>query len=152
MKFQFATLEYRLKEGKDQFVPIYHYPDIELEQILARRECEFFVKDGVTYKQLSSAIEENRFVIYLEMYEEGPIEKEDSQEGIKLEIRELDALKNHPLITSEYMTNHLDVLSVIGSVFTYIHNKEWERDSAEIDEDRKVYVLYVTSTGYSMEL
>lgn len=151
MKFQFATLEYRLKEDKDQFVPIYHYPDIELEQILARRECEFFVKEGVTYKQLSSAIEENRFVIYLEIYEEGPVEKKDSlQEGIKLEIRELNALKNHPLITSEYMKNHLDVLSMIGSVFTYSYNKEWERDSAEIDEDRKVYVLYVTSTGYTM--
>ena len=70
--------------------------------------------------------------------------------GIKLEIRELNALKEYPLITSEMMTTHLDVLSVIGSVYTYIQDKEWERDSAEIDEDRKVYVLYVTSTGYTM--
>ena len=77
MKFQFATLEYRLKKGKDEFVPIYHYPDIDLEQILARRECEFFVKEGITYKQLSSAIEDHLFVIYLEVYEEDPLENED---------------------------------------------------------------------------
>ena len=151
MKFQSATLEYRLQKGKDQFVPIFHYPTIDLEQILARRECEFFVKEGITYKQLSSAIEGDIFVIYLEVYEEGPIEKDGLiQEGINLEIRELNVLKGHPLITTEYMSNHMDVLSIIGSVYTYYHGKEWERDSAEIDEDRKVYVLYVTSTGYKM--
>jgi hypothetical protein len=151
MKFTSAMLEYRLQKGKDQFVPIYHYPNIDLEQILARRECEFFVKEGVTYKQLSSAIEGQRFVIYLEVYEEGPIEDEDlSQNGIRLEIRELNALREHPLIATEYLTNHFDVLGMIGSVYTYDHGKEWERDSAEIDEDRNVYVLYVTPTGYTM--
>ena len=149
MKFQSATLEYRLQKGKNQFVPIFHYPAIDLEQILARRECEFFVKEGITYKQLSSSIEDNVFVIYLEVYEEGPIEKDDRiQEDIRLEIRELNVLKGHPLITTEYMTNHIEVLSIIGSVYTYYHGTEWERDSAEIDEDRKVYVLYITSTGY----
>lgn len=151
MEFQSVILEYRLQKGPEQFVPIYHYPGIDLEQILARRECEFFVKEGVTYKQLSSAIENDLFVIYVEVYEEGLIEKEeDPKQGIKLEVRELNARKKHPLITSKYMTNHLDVLSVIGSVYTYDYGKEWERDSAEIDEDRKVYVLYVTPTGYTM--
>ncbi|MFJ8246176.1 hypothetical protein [Peribacillus asahii] len=151
MEFQSVILEYRLQKGPEQFVTIYHYPGIDLEQILARRECEFFVKEGVTYKQLSSAIENDLFVIYVEVYEEGLIEKEgDLTQGIKLEVRELNARKNHPLITSKYMTNHLDVLSVIGSVYTYDYGKEWERDSAEIDEDRKVYVLYVTPTGYTM--
>lgn len=150
MKFRSAVLEYRLQKGPEQFVPIYHYPDIELEQILARRECEFFVKEGVTYKQLSSAIEDELFIIYLELYEDGLAEKEEQSQGIKLEIRELDVQKGHPLITSEYVTNHLDVLSMIGSVYTYYHGKEWERDSAEMDEDRKVYVLYVTPTGYTI--
>lgn len=148
MRFRSAVLEYRLQKGAEQFVPIYHYPDIELEQILARRECEFFVKDGVTYKQLSSAIEDQLFIIYVEVFEDGIQEQEERTNGIKLEIRELNASKSHPLIASKLMHNHLDVLSMIGSVYTYEHGKEWERDSAEIDEDRKVYVLYVTPTGY----
>jgi len=151
MKFRNAILEYRLRKGNDHFIPIYHYPEIELEQILARRECEFFVKDGITYKQLSSAIEDHLFIIYVEKVEEGPLEPEMlSQDGILLEVRELNAIKGHPLITSEYLTNHLDVLSTIGSVYTYHHQKEWERDSAEIDEDRKAFVLYVTPTGYAI--
>lgn len=151
MKFHNVILEYRLRKSHDHFVPIYHYPEIELEQILARRECEFFVKDGITYKQLSSAIEDNLFIIYVEIYEEGPPEPAVLiQDGILLEVRELNAIKDHPLITSDYLTSHLDVLSTIGSVYIYHQQKEWERDSAEIDEDRKAFVLYVTPTGYSI--
>lgn len=152
MKYERVVLEYRLQKGTGHFVPIYHYVDIDLQQILARRECEFFIKEGVTYKQLSSAIEGELFVIYVELYEEKPLEHEyHVQEGIKLEIRECNARQNYPLLYSEYVSNHLDVLSVIGNVYTYIKGHEWERDSAEIDEDREVYVLYVTSTGYRLE-
>ena len=61
---------------------------------MARRECEFFIKEGITYKQLSSGLEENVFVIYVEIYEEDPIEEPDtSGERIKLEIRELERTK-----------------------------------------------------------
>lgn len=151
MQFEGAMLEYRLQKEKDKFEPIYYYTNIDLPQILTRRECEFFIKEGKTYQQLSSAIEDELFVIYVKSYEETPIDiKEPLYEGIKLEFRELNAYKNHPLITFEYMTNHLDILSVIGSIYTYIDGKEWERDSAEIDEDRGVYVLYVKPTGFTL--
>lgn len=152
MKFEGAMLEYRLQKGNDTFEPIYYYKKIDLPQILARRECEFFVKEGKTYKQLSSAIESDIFVIYVELYEEAPIEKQEhSLEGMKLEIRELNARKNHPLLTFEFLSNHLDMLSQIGNVYTYIEGVEWARDSAEIDEDRGVYAVYVTPTGYKVD-
>ncbi|RKQ11983.1 hypothetical protein [Ureibacillus endophyticus] len=150
MEFENAILEYRLKKGSNEFEPIYYYPDIDLGEILARRECEFFVKNGTTYKQLSSGIENQLFVIYVEIYEEEPpLEKiEMTKSTVSLEIRELNARKNYPLITMKHYNNHFDILSVIGSVYTYYDEKEWERDSAEIDEDRKTYILYVSSTGY----
>ncbi|WP_428911096.1 hypothetical protein [Niallia sp. Krafla_26] len=148
-----VVLEYRLQKGIDEFIPIYHYTHIDLQEILTRRECEFFIKEGVTYKQLSSAIEEGLFVIYVEKYEEDPIkESAPSQEGIKLEIRELNPFKDHPIIQTRWAMHHLEVLSIIGSIYTYYNEKEWERDSAEIDEDRKVYCLYVTPTGYKLPL
>jgi hypothetical protein len=148
-----VVLEYRRLKWNDEYEPLYHYPNIELEQILARRECEFFVKNGVTYKQVSSAKEGNLFVIYVQIYEESAPDTEDSdaREGIKLEIRELNERQNHPLIQTYHFHHHLDVLSVIGSVYIYEQGKEWERDSAEIDEDRMVYILYVTPTGYEVE-
>lgn len=147
MKYEWALLEYRLRKRNEEFEPIFYYNDIGLGEILARRECEFFVKEGITYKQLSSAIEDQLFVIYIDKYEEDFNENSvAASETIKLEIRELNARRNHPLITSEVYDNHFDVLSFIGSIFTYFEGKEWERDSAEIDEDRQVYVLYVTAT------
>ncbi len=151
MHFEGAMLEYRLQKEKDKFEPIFYYTNIDLPQILTRRECEFFIKEGKTYQQLSSAIEDGLFVIYVKLYEETPMDmNEPFNEGIKLEFRELNAYKHHPLITFEYMVNHLDILSIIGSIYTYIEDKEWERDSAEIDEDRGVYVLYVKPTGYTL--
>lgn len=66
-----GKLEYRLLKPDDTFVSIYHYQSIELEQILARRECEFFVKEGVTYKQTSSAVEDDIHIIYVKEHEHG---------------------------------------------------------------------------------
>ena len=145
-------LEYRLRKGNDTFEAIYHYRNIELEQILARRECEFFVKEGVTYRQLSSAIEGNQFIIYVEIYEEEPLKDPlFPPERLVLEIRELNQRKNNPILKIEHHDHHLDILSVIGSVYYYIDGAEWERDSAEIDEDRYVYIVYVKATGYKLE-
>ncbi|MBM7703873.1 hypothetical protein [Metabacillus iocasae] len=148
-----VVLEYRLLKGKDEYVPLYHYEHIELEQILARRECEFYVKEGVTYKQRSSAVEDDLHIIYVDEYEHHPKEKEDpeSRHSIKVEVRAFNARQNHPVITTKYMRTHLEVLSFIGAVYTYVNRKEWERDSAEMDEDRMVYVLYVTETGFKFE-
>src|SRR6478752_1207274 len=70
-----GKLEYRLLKPDDTFVSIYHYQSIELEQILARRECEFFVKEGVTYKQTSSAVEDDIHIIYVKEHEHGPKDK-----------------------------------------------------------------------------
>ncbi|MCY8235042.1 hypothetical protein [Priestia endophytica] len=139
------VLEYRLLKG-EEFEALYFYENIEIEQIIARRECEFFVKQGITYKQTSSALEGSLFIIYVEEYEKGEILNVDraSLDSLKLEIREYAPDQDHPILKVEYFQNHLDVFCVIGSVYTYIEDVEWERDSAEIDEDRRIYSLYVT--------
>jgi hypothetical protein len=144
-------LEYRLLLDDEHYELLYFYERIDLEQIITRRECEFFVKDGVTYKQLSSAVEHEQFVIYVEKYSEGIKEDEENHHGLILEVRELNEQTHHPLITTLKLDTHLEVMSYIGSSFTYFQGKEWLRDSAEIDEDRKVYVLYVTPTGLILE-
>ena len=150
MKHRASVLEYRLWEGNEQYTPLYYYEKIDLEQILARRECEFFVKNGVTYKQVSAALEGDICVIYVKIFEEGPIESVhlSSQGDLMLEIRELNALKNHPLVKTLHFERHIDILSVIGATYTFVDECEWLRDSTELDEDRMVYVLYGTSTGY----
>ncbi|RUQ24543.1 hypothetical protein ELQ35_21605 [Peribacillus cavernae] len=142
-------LEYRLWKGNEQYEAIYHFDRIDYEQVFSRRECEFFVKEGITYKQVSSAKEEEMFIIYVEIFEEAAPEEIDlsGKGSMKLEIREYNPLRDHPVMESLYLDNHMQVLGYIGSTFTYFHGKEWKRDSAEIDEDRMVYALYVTATG-----
>jgi hypothetical protein len=146
-----ARLEYRLLLDHEKYKLLYFYENIDLEQIITRRECEFFVKDGVTYKQLSSALEKEVFIIYVEKYCDGIKEDEVDDNRLLLEVREINANENYPLITTLKLYTHLEVMSYIGSSFTYFHGKEWLRDSAEIDEDRKLYVLYVTPTGLILE-
>ncbi|MFP7737167.1 hypothetical protein ACLHDF_28420 [Priestia aryabhattai] len=143
-----GKLEYRLLKPDDTFVSIYHYKSIELEQILARRECEFFVKEGITYKQTSSAVEDDIHIIYVKEHEQGVKEQaEDDNRDITLEVRELNSLRGHPVLFVSSFYTHLEVLSYIGTIYTYYNGLEWERDSAEIDEDRCVYSLYVIKTG-----
>lgn len=75
----------------------------------------------------------------------------DDHREITLEVRELNSLRGHPILFASSFYTHLDVLSYIGTVYTYYNGWEWERDSAEIDEDRSVYSLYVTKTGVTYE-
>ncbi|MET1014080.1 MAG: hypothetical protein ABWX61_06175, partial [Paenisporosarcina sp.] len=114
---------------------------------------ELFVKDGVTYQQTSSAIEGNLHLIYVKKVEESEKEKEvfNLNGKLTLEIREFNLRENHPIIQKLEFDRHIEILSQIGSVYLYIDQKEWERDSAEIDEDRLVYVLYMIKTGYTLE-
>jgi len=146
-------LEYRLWKDDESYVPLYHYEDIQLEQILARRECEFFVKEGVTYKQLSSSVEGSIVAIYVEQYEKDLLinKKTDKDTNLRLEIRELNPYKKNPLLEERDLSSHMEVLLYIGSVYTYVNQLEWERDSAELDEDQLCYILYVTPTGYKWE-
>ena len=38
------VLEYRLYKNELSFEPLYHYTSLELDEVLARRECEFSSK------------------------------------------------------------------------------------------------------------
>ena len=148
-----ASLEYRLYKGPTSFDSLFHYESIELDQVLARRECEYFVKEGITYKQTSSAIEGTTHLIYVKKEEEAEKDKEvfNLNGKLKLEIREFNYRENHPIIKTFEFDRHIEILSKIGSVYLYLDNNEWERDSAEIDEDRLIYVLYMIKTGYKLE-
>ncbi len=105
------VLEYRLYKNELSFEPLHHYTSLGLDEVLARRECEFFVKDGMTYKQRSSALEGDQyFLIYVDRYTEGPMDKHETSD-IKVEIRTLDDRFDNPLLEAYYVDRHLDALA-----------------------------------------
>jgi hypothetical protein len=139
-------LEYRLVE--DGFPGIYHYSDISKEEISVRFCCDYFIKDQMVYEKSSSATEEELYVIYVKKSEtEIPYHSKSSKIGmgyVLLEVREVnDALEDYPLITILEVPNLLSLVLYLQSNYININNSEWERTSAEIDEDRLIYVLYV---------
>ncbi len=148
-----TSLEYRLFKGNNSSEPLFHYEQIDLQQILARRGCDFYIKEGTVYKQTSSAIEGDWHVIYVTKHEEGEADKEEFNlnGALQLELREFNGRANHPILKKLEFDHHIDILAHIGSDYHYLDGLEWEKDSSEIDEDRRVYVLYLIKTGYTME-
>jgi len=146
------TLEYRLNDEASGFPAIYHYSNLDPNEIFCRRLCDYFVKDGKVYSQTSSAKEEKMFVIYVkEESEEFAFPDARTYQKVTLEIRLLEEEKPSPLLYSYHLSSHMEVLQYLGNVYIQIGEYEYEIISTEIDEDRSTYVLYVDLTGYKYE-
>ncbi|MCH1624287.1 hypothetical protein [Fredinandcohnia quinoae] len=148
-------LEYRLNDKWNHFPAIFHYEQIQEEELICRMSCGYYVKENKVYKAISNALEPNGMVvIYVE--EAGASVKNNEEKvysGIGFEIRELNGNEAR-LIKAEEHDMHRDVQLSLHSDFLYIPRKgstivalEFKLDSLEIDEDRNCYVYYGTFTG-----
>ena len=158
------TLEYRLNDQEKGFPAIYHYSSIPKEELSLRLLCDYFTKDQKVYEKDSVALEDDfLYIIYvMEVQQEiqQKIQEEVQQEiqqeipiyppqtsglgYIVLELREfLEGKTIFPLIkTSEFNTLQ-DLLNYTLINNITINGLIWEKTSLEIDEDRKVYILYL---------
>jgi hypothetical protein len=146
------VLEYRLNDEFNDFPALYHYKNLEREQIYVRRECDLFVKDSVVYKQTSSALEDDRFVIYLEEEKrETPIHTGPTYDKLVIEVREFKNIGERRILHTFHCFNHDEILGYLGNTYITLFQKEYCRVLAEVDEDRKAYILFVKATGVIME-
>jgi hypothetical protein len=142
------SLMYYEQQGSE-YKALYEYPTnaIEQDEIYARQLCEFFIKDGKEYELEANEMAEMDDLLIVK--EKGASKRFSDEKhydsGIHLEVRqykkmgEMTLLKVIPLDTHWHAIRYLlkDVIDVPG-----LGTKA--RDSAEIDEDRKCYVIYVT--------
>lgn len=64
------------------------------------------------------------------------------------EIRHfIEDAEQYPLLFTYELKESKEVLLYLQSDFFIWSGKEWEKTSSEIDEDRKIYVLYAKPTG-----
>ncbi|RBW67823.1 hypothetical protein [Bacillus taeanensis] len=146
------VLEYRLNDEFNDFPALYHYKNLEREQIYVRRECELFVKDGIIYQQTSSALEDDRFVIYVEeTKKESPIRSGPTYDNLVIEVREFKNIGERKILHTYHCFNHDEVLGYLGNTYITLSQKEYCRVLAEVDEDRKAYILFVEDTGLIIE-
>lgn len=149
-----AKLEYRLADEQGEFPLLFEYDRIGLGEAALRFACEFFVKERLVYEKVSSVAEDrDRYVIYVkkapdeQAYETEPLKRPDWR-GIRVEIRKFtEEAMLYPVLETLDFEDDREALLLLTSTHAVSGGKEWERTSAEIDEDRKRYVLYVQEVG-----
>ncbi|MFC0272709.1 hypothetical protein ACFFIX_14835 [Metabacillus herbersteinensis] len=144
-------LEYRVNDKERGYPALYHYDRLNQAEIFCRRLCDYFIKNGIVYHQTSCSLEREMFVIYVE---EAPGETvfrdELAYKHVTLEIRMNSENEESKLLKTLELFSHDEVLSLLGNDFLQIEGLEeyeFKKTSAEIDEDRSTYVLYVELTG-----
>jgi hypothetical protein len=140
-------LEYRLNDERSNYPALFHYEFSEPSEIFSRRLCDYFIKDKKVYRKTSTSLEEKYYVIYVENdSEEYIFEDAEMYKHVTLEVRDYKENSISPLIYTYDLYSHEEALSLLGNDYLWIHNEEYEKISAEIDEDRSTYVLYMSKT------
>ncbi|SHI77525.1 hypothetical protein [Propionispora hippei] len=142
-----SNLQYRLFSEENSFPVLYHYEHISEEEVIARFACDYFVKDGVLYEKTACATGPLSYIIYIRQVEDITTTYTDNmrfnEASIPLEIRHYQENADlYPLLFINEYKDHLQAALRLQSDFFMWQGREWRKTSAEIDEDRKVYVLY----------
>jgi hypothetical protein len=139
-------LEYRLLDATEQYPVLYCYQDIDETEIAARFVCDYFVKDTVLYERQSCATELLTWAIYVKKVEETFWHNSNIQakrKNIRIEVRHFsEEAEEYPLLFTYEVKSSKEALLYLQSDFFMWSGAEWQRTSAELDEDRLVYVIY----------
>ncbi|HBI03046.1 MAG TPA: hypothetical protein DDY49_03330 [Paenibacillaceae bacterium] len=142
-----ARLEYRLWDQSGEESILYYYSYMKYTEIAARMACDYFVKEGRVYEKDSTFWENGLYIIYVH-----PEVDEQNQYGepvystkreVVLEIREFKECTNQYPLIQVYPLNNMDEMAAFlqGDRY-YVGGIQWEKTSAETDEDRGAFVLY----------
>lgn len=143
-------LTYYLDKGNGKYEPFYQYklPEVGIDECYARQLCTFFIVRGTQYELVSNEMaEEEEILVVKETGRnlQGEKEKNYRGEGIYIEFRSPELKENYRLIHSIPCDTHYDVLRfLLKDVVDIPGIGQMLVMSKEIDEDRGVYVLYVT--------
>jgi hypothetical protein len=143
-----ARLEYRLFDEQRGFPLLYYYDFIDKDEVSLRFACDYFVKDRVVYEKTSCAIEPRTYVIYVKVAEDEQAATVGTglsgfRGGIRIELREYrEGTSDYPVVHVFQFQDDDDALLHLQSDYLTWNGIEWEKTSAEVDEDRKVYVYY----------
>ena len=143
-------LTYYLDKGNGKYEPFYQYklPEVGIDECYARQLCTFFIVRGTQYELVSNEMaEEEEILVVKETGRnlQGEKEKNYRGEGIHIEFRSPELKENYRLINSVPCDTHYDVLRfLLKDVVDIPGIGQMLVMSKEIDEDRGVYVLYVT--------
>lgn len=140
-------LEYRLLDDAGRYPVLYYYQDIDETEIAARFVCDYFVKENILYEKQSCSLEPLVYVIYVKKISQEitvlPDDAQQPKENIRVEVRHFrEYVTECPLVFTYELRENKEVMLYLQSDYFIWGGQEWQKTSAEIDEDRKVYVIY----------
>ncbi|AVK97503.1 RNA helicase [Lysinibacillus sphaericus] len=148
-------LIYYIDKGNGYFEPFFEYmePNVGLDEFYARQLCTYFIMQGIQYELISNEMEGNVEVLVLrEMGRNlsGEDERSFRERGIHIEFRIPNERENYPLLLRIPCETHTEVIRYLLKNVVDIPNiGQMLVTSTEIDEDRGVYVIYVTELKVS---
>ncbi|WP_078548452.1 hypothetical protein [Litchfieldia alkalitelluris] len=142
------SLVYYIKTGSS-FEPFYEYKNhsINEDEIYARQLCEFFIKDGKEYELYSNEMKDSEEILVILDKGSSAIFSDEKtyNGGIHLEVRQYKNIGEMSLLHTFHLNSHWEVIRyLLKDIIDIPGQGQKARDSAEIDEDRRCYVLYVT--------
>ncbi|MGL4522742.1 MAG: hypothetical protein ACRCWQ_09355 [Bacilli bacterium] len=140
------TIKYRELVDETNYNELYRIPLCDFGETMVRRDANFFVFNQNVYEVESTAYEKSTVIIYVVKDDESTtIAHPRFYDELGIEVRLLDeatgsseALHFAPCPSQE----HAAVL--LGSDTFLSKEKHWTIDSYEVDQDRLLYVVYVT--------
>ena len=143
-------LIYYIDRGNGHFEPFYEYmiTDVGADEFYARQLCTYFIIKGTQYELVSNEMDGDKEILVIkEMGRNlsGEDERSFRGKGIHVEFRSPNKRENYRLVSRIPCDAHFDVLRfLLKDIVDVPGIGQMLVTSKEIDEDRGVYVLYVT--------
>lgn len=127
--------------------------NVGIDEFYARQLCTYFIMHGTQYELISNEMEENVEVLVLKEMGRN-LSGEDEQSfrtrGIHIEFRSPHERENYRLFSRIPCETHFEVIRyLLKNVVDVPEVGQMLVTSTEIDEDRGVYVIYVTDLKVS---
>lgn len=127
--------------------------NVGVDEFYARQLCTYFIMRGTQYELISNEMEGNVEVLVLkEMGRNlsGEDERSFRDQGIHIEFRCPNEHENYRLLSRIPCETHFEVIRyLLKNVIDIPKIGQMLVTSTEIDEDRGVYVMYVTDLKVS---
>ena len=143
-------LIYYIDKGNGHFEPFYEYmiQNVGADEFYARQLCTYFIMKGTQYELISNEMDGDQEILVIkEMGRNlsGEDERSFRGKGIHVEFRSPNERENYRLLSRIPCDAHFDVLRfLLKDIVDVPEYGQMLVTSKEIDEDRGVYVIYVT--------
>ncbi len=122
--------------------------NVGIDEFYARQLCTYFIMRGTQYELISNEMDGNMEVLVLKEIGRnlsGEDERNFREQGIHIEFRSPNERENFRLLSRIPCETHIEVIRyLLKNVVDIPKIGQSLVTSTEIDEDRGVYVIYVT--------